>query len=227
VRPRPGGRRRGAVPATRQRLVLLGRWPAPGRCKRRLAAGIGARRAAAVQGQLLWHGLAAARQAAHDGQAEGRAIEVVLALSGVGPRAISRLGRKLPVDRLVGQGEGSLGVRLQRQVARARREGIHQLVLVGTDLPHLCRADLLEAFAALRRSALVLGPASDGGYWLIGLSLQIKAPQLFAGAHSPIPWGGARVWRRTVEAAAAAGLTPVLLAERHDLDRDDDLVPWR
>ena len=211
----------------RQQLVLMARWPAPGRCKRRLAATIGVSRAAAVQAGLLLHGLAAAQQAASDGQAEGQAIEVVLAVSGVGPQAGRRWGRALAVQRLVHQGEGSLGLRLQRQVTRARREGIQRLVVVGTDLPQLCSSDLLSAFAALGSAEMVVGPACDGGYWLIGLRPPTPSYRLFAGARHPIPWGSDRVLASTLAAAAAEGIQPVLLAKRRDLDHAQDLAAWR
>ena len=207
--------------------MLLGRWPAPSRCKRRLAATLGASRAAAVQRALLFHGLTVARQAANEGLGRGQPTEVVFAVSGLAPKASRRWAQALPVDRLVDQGPGSLGLRLQRQVIRARREGIGKLVLVGTDLPHLCSADLLAAFEALAGAALVLGPASDGGYWLIGLSPQVPAPRLFAGAHHPIPWGSGRVMASTLEAAAVEGLIPALVRERGDLDRAKDLLAWR
>ena len=210
-----------------QRLVMFTRWPAPARCKRRLAAALGPERAAAVQSRLLHHGLAAAREAARHGLRHGQPIEVVLAVSGLGPRASGRWAATLPVDRLVSQGEGSLGVRLRRQVERARREAVGQLVLIGSDLPHLNGADLLAAFAALRHHPLVVGPALDGGYWLIGLSPRLAAPRLFAGARGPIAWGTGEVLGQTLAAAEAEGLTPVVLPERGDLDRMDDLAAWR
>ena len=211
----------------KRQLVMLTRWPAPARCKRRLAEAIGAERAAALQRRLLHHGLAAAREAARLGHRQGEPIEVVLAVCGLGPRASGRWGALLPVDRLVRQGTGGLGVRLQRQVARARREAVRDLVLIGSDLPRVCGADLLAGFTALRHSPLVLGPARDGGYWLMGLSPQLRAPRLFAGAGGPIPWGSEAVLRRTLEAAAAEGLTPAVLAEQGDLDRPADLARWR
>jgi rSAM/selenodomain-associated transferase 1 len=206
---------------------MFTRWPAPARCKRRLAAALGPERAAAVQARLLHHGLAAARQAARLALLHGHSIEVVLAVSGLGPRARGRWAATLPADRLVPQGEGSLGVRLRRQVERARREAVGQLVLVGSDLPHLDGADLLAAFAALRHHPLVVGPALDGGYWLLGLSPRLVAPRLFAGAAGPIAWGTGEVLGQTLAAAAAEGLTPVVLPERGDLDRVADLAAWR
>jgi rSAM/selenodomain-associated transferase 1 len=221
------GRRPDGPRANGRQLVVLTRWPAPARCKRRLAVDIGAERAAAVQTRLLHHGLAAAREAAREAQRQGQPIEVVVAVCGLGPRARARWGATLPVDRLVHQGEGSLGVRLRRQVERARRESVRHLLLIGSDLPHLSGADLLSAFAALRRGPLVVGPAADGGYWLLGLSPRVAAPRLFAGARAPIPWGSDTVLRHTLEAASAEGLQPIVLAERRDLDRPVDLAAWR
>jgi rSAM/selenodomain-associated transferase 1 len=215
------------VRATARQLVVFTRWPAPARCKGRLARAIGPERAAAVQRRLLLHGLAAAREAAETALRRGAPFEVVLAVSGLGPRASARWAATLPVDRLVPQGVGSLGVRLRRQVERARREAVTAVLLIGSDLPRLSGADLLAGFAALERSALVLGPAADGGYWLLGLSPGRRAPRLFAGAAGPIPWGSDDVLRRTREAAVAEGLALELLEERPDLDTPADLAAWR
>jgi len=227
----------------------MARWPAPGRCKRRLAADLGPRRAAAVQARLTSHGVATARQAC------GVDIELLLAATGLGPRALARWGARLGLARMVDQGQGSLGLRLRRQLVRARREGIDQLVLIGSDLPELEAADLLAAFVALGSGApLVLGPSVDGGYWLLGLNLTVTsssplgasrrraghgapsvrgwgavapAPRLFAGVDQPIRWGTALVGEQTLRAAAREGLAVTLLATRADLDRPADLQRWR
>jgi rSAM/selenodomain-associated transferase 1 len=205
---------------------MLARWPAPGRCKSRLVPGVGRARAAAIQARLTQHGLAAAAQArramaASCADSHGLGLEVVLAASGLGARAATRWGRLLGVDRVVEQGSGSLGLRLQRQMLRGCREGAAAVVLIGSDLPALAAEDLLEAFRALQHSAVVLGPAGDGGYWLIGR--RQAAPQLFTG----IDWGSDRVLAQTLGLARQAGLATALLAERHDLDRPADLDPWR
>lgn len=199
---------------------MLARWPAPGRCKSRLVPGVGRARAAAIQARLTQHGLAAAAQARR-AMAAGGGLELVLAASGLGPRAALRWGRLLGVDRVVAQGTGSLGLRMQRQLLRGCREGAAAVVLIGSDLPALAADDLLEAFRALEQSPLVLGPAGDGGYWLIGR--RRATPQLFTG----IDWGTDRVLAQTLRLAGKAGLATALLAERHDLDRPADLAPWR
>ena len=91
-----------------------------------------------------------------------------LAASGLGPRAASRWGHRLGIGRVVTQGHGSLGLRMQRQMLRGCREGAPAVVVIGSDLPELTGEDLVGAFRALEHASLVLGPAGDGGYWLIG-----------------------------------------------------------
>ena len=197
-------------------LVVLARWPAPGRCKRRLASSLGAEAAARVQARLTGHTLAVARQLA--GQL---GIELVLAVDGLAPRAARRLGDQLGVGRIVLQGGGGLGVRMQRQFQRAATERARRVVLIGSDLPQLERADLVSAFAALDHQEAVLGPACDGGYWLIGL--RRPEPALMEG----IAWGSEQVLEQTLAALARRGLKPALLPWRRDLDKGEDLGAWR
>lgn len=213
-------------------LVLMTRWPAPGRCKRRLALELGARRAAGVQRRLSEHTLAVARRLC--GEREG--IALVLAVCGLGPRAARRWSQECGAARVVLQGPGSLGLRLQRQVNRALREGAGGVLLIGSDLPELALADLEEACRALEQQPLVLGPARDGGYWLIGLRHSWRA--LFSGATGAdpahgggaIPWGSNTVLAHTLAAARNSsgnrdGIG--LVALRADLDRPGDLALWR
>ncbi len=209
----------------RRQLVVLARWPVPGRCKRRLAAGVGNRRAALVQERLCRHALACGR--ALDRFAGSVWLpEIVLAADALGPGAARRWAQRLGADRGLAQGPGGLGLRMQRQLQRARREGAQQVVLIGSDLPTLEPADLIAAFHALERSPLVLGPAADGGYWLIGVGPQ-AAPALPGRLCGGMPWGDSRVLACTVAAARRLGVEPVLLECRADLDRPEDLRPWR
>ena len=205
--------------------MVLARWPVPGRCKRRLAAGIGSGRAAGVQQRLNRHTLASAL-ALRDLNSGAITPELVLAAEPLGPRAAQRWARLLGADRGVGQGSGGLGLRMQRQLQRAWREGAEQVVLIGSDLPELQPGDLLVAFQALERAPLVLGPAADGGYWLIGLAR--SAPTELAGRLcSGMPWGSVQVLERTLAAARALVVEPALLEKRGDLDHAADLRPWR
>lgn len=207
------------VVVSRRQLVVLARWPAPGRCKRRLAAAIGAEPASRLQARLTAHTLSVAAVAA-----ERAGARLVLALGGAGLRAGARWLRECRVSGAVAlrrQGEGSLGLRMQRQLLQAHREGAETVVLIGSDLPGLDVAELVQAFQQLDRKPLVLGPAMDGGYWLIGQRLPPRAALLVG-----IPWGTDRVLADTLKQAAVAGLTAQLLSPRSDLDRLEDLAPW-
>jgi len=199
-----------------RQLIVMARWPAPGRCKRRLAQELGAARAAQIQARLTVHTLAAARDAR-----QGHGLELVLAVEGLGGLAASRWGQALGADRTVLQGRGALGLRMQRQFQRAAREGASKVVLIGSDLPELEASDLSAAFTSLGHRQGVLGPALDGGYWLIGL--RRPEPELLAG----IAWGSEQVLEQTLAAMARRGLEPELLTRRGDLDWARDLLPWR
>jgi rSAM/selenodomain-associated transferase 1 len=209
----------------KRQLVVIARWPVPGRCKRRLAAGIGRGRAAAVQQRLMAHTLASC--VALGDSAGGRLhAEVVVAADPLGPRNAQHWARALGARRGVCQGPGGLGLRMQRQVRRARREGAGQVVLIGSDLPALQPADLQAAFLALEQAPLVLGPASDGGYWLIGLGRGLGAGlgrEIFSG----MAWGTTTVLEQTLAVARRHGVKPTLLEPHSDLDRAADLQPWR
>ena len=183
-------------------LIVLGRQPSPGRCKRRLAASIGDHSAARVQQRLLAHTVAVARQWQ---QSEAGAVVSLC------------LGHQ--------QGPGGLGLRMQRQLGRAVRAGAKAVVLVGSDLPGLGVQHIQQAFSALHHAPVVLGPACDGGYWLVGLTAvghQQQRGRLFSG----IGWGGSEVLQQTLQQAAALGWSPQLLRYQSDLDRIDDMAPW-
>jgi rSAM/selenodomain-associated transferase 1 len=96
-------------------------------------------------------------------------------------------------------------------------QGYTQGLIVGTDTPSLPLERFQQALAALESHDLVLGPALDGGYYLIGLNRPI--PGLF----TEIPWSTEQVLARTQEKAGALGLKTALLAPWRDVDTIDDL----
>ena len=209
-------------------IVVMARWPSPGRCKRRLSRDLNhelgladsSERATRIQQRLTQHTTAVVRGL--DGAME---IEPVLAVSGLGPRAADRWGQKLGLRQVRLQGRGQLGTRLRRQLMHGHRHNRPCLV-IGTDLPELNPDDLRQAVERLKQHDLVLGPASDGGYWLLGIGASlIRSPQ-----HWPligIPWGGPSVLEETLEAARRRQLSSALVAQRNDLDHWSDLRPWQ
>lgn len=123
-----------------------------------------------------------------------------------------------PGVEVIAQPEGDLGERMRATMASLLDEGATAVALVGSDLPELTPALLTDAFAALARDplALVLGPAADGGYYLVAAT---HVPDVFAG----IEWGTAGVLAQTLDAAEAAGQPVILLDSLEDVDTLDDL----
>jgi len=124
------------------------------------------------------------------------------------------------------QGEGDLGKRMRRVAERARREDVFRLVMVGADIPGINEKILRQAFELLNRYDLVLGPARDGGYYLMGLNLTAEPEKwkpLFAG----IDWGSDKVLDQTVAAAKTLDLNTAFTKELQDVDRPQDISVWR
>ena len=203
-------------------LVVMARWPASGRCKRRLAVDIGSERAAIVQQRLTAHTFAIAEALNEQG-----AVDVQVAMSGVSIRSAQRWLPCLPPCTLVDQGRGSLGARMLRQIQHARiGQPNKPVIVIGTDLADLCQNDLLHAIQRLQNQPLVLGPSADGGYWLLGLgsaSTQLQLDALFAA----VPWGSDKVLEITCARARELGLTPHQLRMKNDIDCLADLSSWQ
>ena len=147
-------------------LVVMARWPASGRCKRRLATDIGNERASRIQQRLSAHTFAVAGALAEQGE-----VDLQVAMSGISLQSTRRYLSSLPPCTLVDQGKGNLGARMHRQIHHARfSQKNKSVILIGTDLADLCPRDLRKAILTLQHQPLVIGPSEDGGYWLLGLS---------------------------------------------------------
>jgi rSAM/selenodomain-associated transferase 1 len=116
------------------------------------------------------------------------------------------------------QAGSDLGARLAHVFADLLGGPDDRAVAIGVDCPELELGIIREAYEALQACDVVLGPASDGGYYLI--ALRRKAPLLFEG----VDWGTGRVLEQTLERARRAGLETALLGGLSDLDTPDDLV---
>ena len=116
---------------------------------------------------------------------------------------------------LVQEGQ-DLGERMANAFARSFESGMEKVVLIGTDCPTLQSNHLNEAFEALNYSDLVVGPATDGGYYLIGMNR--RADYLFEG----ITWSTSQVLSETLNVASQHGLTTTLLCELDDIDTQED-----
>jgi uncharacterized protein len=116
------------------------------------------------------------------------------------------------------QGDGDLGARLSRAFEEAFARGVERVVIIGSDCPEVKSADIRTAWRELKNFDVVVGPAIDGGYWLIGL--RAPQPELFR----EIAWSSDQVLGQTLQHAKSIGLRIQLLRILSDVDTEAD---WR
>jgi hypothetical protein len=185
------------------RLVLFARYPTAGAAKTRLIPALGAGGAAAVHRQLTERTLAVL---------QATDLPVELHYTGAEEAAFRDwLGDGFA---LVPQAEGDLTDRLMAALRPA------PVIFFGADTPDLADHHVMQAIEALDASAVVLGPADDGGYYLIGMKQPM--PELL----TDMPWSTDQVLSETMRRLAAQGVEPVLLETLHDCDRPEDLPRW-
>ena len=207
-------------------IVLMTRWHSIYRCKSRLAKEIGALKAAKIQEKLTQHTINVAQEIQKEGLAEIR-----VAIDGIGIKAARKWAIKNKVQTIATQGPGNLGTKMKRQFLKAHAEKntsdqiTNSILLIGTDLPSLSHCDLIKAIQILNHKEMVLGPSTDGGYWLIGLSNKLLSP-LFLWPFSGINWGTDEVLEKTIKLATLNNIDFQLLQTKNDLDNIRDLSPW-
>jgi rSAM/selenodomain-associated transferase 1 len=122
---------------------------------------------------------------------------------------------------LIRQESGDFGARLWQGFEALRGRGYERVVVLGSDSPHVPAAWVAQAFAALETDDVVIGPAHDGGYYLLG---QRGAPaDLFRGITMSTP----TVYAETLARAEAAALSVALAPSTFDIDEIDDLARLR
>lgn len=198
----------------KERLIIFTRYPEPGKTKTRMIPALGAEKAAELQRQMTEHTLIQVRELQNN-----RPITVEVRFAG---GDMTRMAQWLGLDLIYqSQGEGDLGTRMARSLSLAFQDRINHAVIIGTDCPGLNAQIMAEAFGLLHQSHdLVLGPALDGGYYLLGLRYFI--PELFIS----INWGTAEVLQQTVEIAKQLKLSIAYLPDLADVDRPEDLPVW-
>ena len=195
----------------RRTLIIFARAPRRGTVKTRLAASVGEDEALRIYRDLGSH--------AADVSASGDWHTLVaFTPDDAEPDTRRWLGEHLSY---APQGSGDLGARLARSIHDALQSGAESVVVIGTDCPDLTSGEIATAFAALDGADVVLGPATDGGYYLIGL--RAEHPSLFSG----MTWSATNTLALTLERAAKAGLRVALLPPRPDIDTVEDLRAWQ
>lgn len=184
-------------------VLVFAKAPVPGGVKTRLTPPFSAEQAAALYRAFAADSLAAAQAV------QGAQAVVAYAAHEDWPDP-SWLGSPLP--EWFPQEGADLGRRLAGATGKAFIDGADRVVVIGTDAPHLSPQRIEEAFSRLSAGPVVLGPARDGGYYLIGL--REPAPTLF----DDIPWSGPNVLEATVARAAELRWPVHLLDPLEDID---------
>lgn len=197
------------VPAETGTVVVMTKWPKPGSVKTRLAASIGSERAARVQEIML-------RETVARLFSSTRAIRLAVTPDD----ALGEARRVFPSTRPTGQGAGDLGQRIDRAI-RSALAYAHAVVVVGADSPDIPLSIVEEAFERLERVDLVLGPAADGGVYLIGMT------QPHDGLFRDVAWGTPSVFGSLEANAARLTLATAILSPWRDVDTLGDLLAWQ
>jgi rSAM/selenodomain-associated transferase 1 len=191
-------------------LLVFVRPPELGKVKTRLAATVGEQRALAIYERLLDHTRSVCRQAAA-GKYIFYAGEVPLQ-----DPWISIANQRLP------QANGDLGARMEAAFETAFTSGCQKVVIIGSDCPLLEAGHLEEALSTLNDKDVVIGPSTDGGYYLLGMK------RLHTALFRNRSWSTSTVFAEAMETIEALGLSVHVLEALTDVDEEKDLPPnWR
>ncbi len=209
--PRADQHPRGVPPSgsAKDAIIIFAKAPVPGAVKTRMCPPLTPDEAATLQGSLVMDAVEGARSLRdfdmYVACAPGREHPFFQALAGR-----HRL-------HWCDQTGDDLGRRMDHALTTVLSRGYRSAVLVGTDTPALARRHYTRAQEVLRSHDVVLGPAEDGGYYLVGLTRPF--PALF----DAIPWSTDQVLARSLAQATTLGLTVGLLDRERDLDTFDDV----
>ena len=202
----------------RKHLIIFTRYPEPGTTKTRMIPELGAEGAADLQRRMTDHLVAKVKTLI-----EQRSLAVEIRFDGGNERLMRDwLGPSFTYGH---QGQGDIGRRMERALVDGFQTGFTSIVIIGSDIPDISTAILDQAFEALKSNHLVLGPAGDGGYYLIGLR-KTDADQAYLELFEGIHWGSNQVLSQTIAAANHLGIGYVLLDTLKDVDRPEDLKIW-
>ncbi len=187
-------------------VLLFAKAPRPGSVKTRLAEAVGADAAAAAYRAV---GARVARQVA---------ARHALTVWYHPPDALNEMRDWLGAHAFEAQQGADLGERMARAMERHFARGDRPVIAIGADAPGVTAATIDAAVVALANADVVVGPAMDGGYYLLGLKRPV--PALFR----DIPWGASNVLQLTEGRSRADDLRVARLGLLRDLDTAEDLA---
>ncbi len=194
-----------------EKLIVFTRYPEPGITKTRLIPVLGKVGAANLHRLMAQKAIARALSLQNS-----RQLSVEIHHTGDSQQQMQDwLGTDLIYQNQI---EGDLGARMTAAFQNSFDSGVDKVAIIGTDCPDLKAEILAQAFDKLSHHDLVLGPAKDGGYYLIGMRRAI--PELFDG----IKWGTSEVFAATRAIAQNLDLNIAYLPTLADIDLPEDLL---
>jgi rSAM/selenodomain-associated transferase 2/rSAM/selenodomain-associated transferase 1 len=202
-----------------KRIIIFTRYPEPGTTKTRMIPELGPEGAAELQRQMTEH-----IKAKVDELCTLEPFAVEIRYEGGNDNLMAQwLGQGVTYCR---QGSGDIGLRMGRALQDAFEQGCKTVLIIGSDIPDISPGIIQNAFDTLEQKDLVLGPAADGGYYLVGVNqntFRYWHPQLFEN----ISWGTEFVLPETLGIAKKLKLNFNLLDTLRDVDRPEDLGVWQ
>jgi rSAM/selenodomain-associated transferase 1 len=195
-------------------LVIFAKAPIPGEVKTRLCPPLTPDEAATLHGSFVLDMLERSKTAVAKLKLP---LDRYLACTPSSTFVFFKIMEERQGVKLIDQTGADLGSRMSQTFETMFARGYTRGLIVGTDVPSLPLDHYRQALAQLETHDLVLGPAIDGGYYLIGLKRTV--PDLFVG----IPWSTERVLGKTQEKASTLGLKTALLPPWRDVDTIEDL----
>jgi hypothetical protein len=191
-------------------LIVFAKLPRAGEVKTRLGKAIGMERAAEVYRQFAEHTFSLAAEV----RSGGVRVYIFYAPGAGETEMRAWVGREFTF--VEQQGE-TLGDRMKNAFDKTFADGATQTVIIGTDVPEMDTVTLSSAFAHLSTHDIVIGPSTDGGYYLLGMNAPTK--DVFAG----VVWSVETVLRQTLATVQSLNLTYQLLSHLSDIDTEEDL----
>lgn len=196
-------------PASQQLLIVFAKAPLESQCKTRLIPLLGKRGASEFYKDMLQHCLHTVSQLEH--------IDIALYVTPSTPHPLLQQLAANYHCTLQPQQGANLGERMHHAIQQGLQQ-YQRVVLIGSDCPGMTTQYLEQAFSALHQTDLVIGPATDGGYVLIGG--QRISPAIFANSQ----WGGDQVLAQCLRNIADTDYSHQCLAPQQDIDTPDDFL---
>ena len=186
-------------------IIIFVRNPEMGKVKTRLAATVGAAAALHVYKKLLQHTLQQTKLADAD--------KFVFYANNITANDIWQEAAYIKLQ----QQQGNLGAKMEAAFNVIFSKGYSRVLIIGSDCPHLNPQHVTEAFRQLQQNDVAIGPATDGGYYLLGMK------RLYAPLFENIEWSPSNVYKSTLEKIGSLGLHSQSLEALTDVDEEKDV----